>query len=310
MLEVVHVFAPASVANVAVGYDVLGFALDNPGDEIILKRKGNKGLKIASIKGAQGKLPKEIEKNTAGVAAARLLKHLGLEGEPLEMEIRKKMKLGTGLGSSAASAAAAVMAVNELFNRPLEKRDLLPFAVEGEQVADGAWHADNVGPSLLGGMVLIRDNETLDFKKIHVPKGIYVAMIYPHIKILTSASRAVLSKDVSLENMIKQTGNVGAFVAGMFTSDFPLIKRSLQDHVIEPQRAHMIPCYQRIKETALNAGAMGFNISGAGPSMFAMCDNNLIAEEICEQAKKILKSEKIRSDVFISGINMEGAMRM
>jgi len=309
MMDVVKVFAPASVANVAVGYDVLGFALDKPGDEIILRKGKEKGLHITSITGAQGKLSKDITKNTAGVAAANLLKHLGQEDLPLEMELRKKMKFGTGMGSSAASAVAGVMAVNEILKRPLEKKDLLRFAVEGEQVADGAWHADNVAPSLLGGLVLIRDNETLDFKKIYVPQGLYISVIYPHVQVLTSESREVLSDSVSMNQMIKQTGNMGAFIAGMFTSDFQLIKRSLQDHIIEPQRAHLIPHYQELKTMALVEGAMGFNISGAGPSMFAMCDNNLIAENICSKAEQFLKDKKIRSDVFVSGINMEGSIR-
>lgn len=308
MKEFVKVYAPASVANVSVGYDVLGFALDRPGDEVILKHGTEKGLKIISIKGAQGKLPTELEKNTAGFAALQLLKHLGLEDLPLEMQLIKKMKLGTGLGSSAASAVAGVMAVNEILKCPLQKSELLHFAVQGEQIADGAWHADNVAPSLLGGVVLIRDNETLDFKKIAVPQGLHVAMIYPHVKILTSESRAILNDQVSLDNMIKQTGNMGAFVAGMFTSDFQLIKRSLQDHVIEPQRAHLIPHYAEIKKAALEQGVLGFNISGAGPSMFALCDNNLAAENVCSSAEQILNDRGLKCDVFVSGINHEGAI--
>ena len=160
----------------------------------------------------------------------------------------------------------------------------------------------------MGGVVLIRDNATLDVKKIFVPDGLYVAMIYPNIKILTSESRAILSDQVSLNALIAQTGNMGAFVAGMFTSDFQLIKRSLQDHLIEPQRAHLIPHYAEIKKAALEAGALGFNISGAGPSMFALCDNNLAAENICEHSKKLLKDNKIRSTTFVSRINLEGAI--
>lgn len=309
MHDVVKIFAPASVANVAVGYDVLGFALEKPGDEVILRQKGEKGLKITKIIGDKGKLPKDLEKNTAGFAAKMLLADLGYQDLPLEMEIIKKMRLGTGLGSSAASAVAGVMAVNELLKKPLDRRALLKYAVAGEQIADGAWHADNVAPSLLGGVVLIRDNESLDVKKISVPHGLFVAMIYPHIKILTSQSRAILSDQVSLQALVGQTGNMGGFVAGMFTSDFGLIKRSLKDMVIEPQRAHLIPHYYDIKTAALKAGAMGFNISGAGPSMFALCDNNQIAEEICEQASQILGDGKIESDTFVSKINLEGAIR-
>ena len=308
-MDAVKVFAPASVANVAVGYDILGFALDKPGDDIILRKKGDKPLHISSIHGKGKKLPRQILSNTAGFAAFKVLKALGEEKMPLQMELHKNMAFGTGLGSSAASAVAGAMAVNELLGRPFEKKDLLPFAVAGEEIADGAWHADNVAPSLLGGMVLIRDNNTLDFKKIHVPNGLYVSVIYPNVEVLTSDSRAVVSDFVSLEQLIKQTGNMGGFIAGMFTSDFELIKRSLQDHVIEPQRKHLIPYYEKLKEIALSEQALGFNISGAGPTMFALCSNNLIAENICEKASAFLADKKLESDVFVSGINLEGAIR-
>jgi homoserine kinase len=297
------------VANVAVGYDVLGFAIEKPGDEIIIRKKGNKPLHFHSLHGVGKKVPRNILRNTAGLAAFRVLEALGEKDMPLEMELHKNMRFGTGLGSSAASAVAGAMAVNELLGRPFEKKDLLPFAVEGEQLADGAWHADNVAPSLLGGMVLIRDNKTLDFKKIHVPKGLYVSIIYPHVQVLTSDSRAVVSEIVSLKQLINQTGNMGAFIAAMFTSDYELIRRSLKDHVVEPQRKHLIPYYEELKEIALASDALGFNISGAGPTMFALCANNLIAENICEKSKAFLTEKHLKSDVFVSKINMEGAYR-
>lgn len=308
-MEAVKVFAPASVANVAVGYDVLGFAIEQPGDNIIIRKKGNKPLHFHSLHGVGKNVPRNIEKNTAGLAALRVLEALGEQDMPLEMELHKNMRFGTGMGSSAASAVAGAMAVNELLGRPFEKKDLLPFAVAGEELSDGAWHADNVAPSLLGGMVLVRDNKTLDFKKIYVPKGLYVAMIFPHVQVLTSDSRAVVSEIVSLQQLVKQTGNMGAFIAGMFTSDFELIRRSLKDHVIEPQRKHLIPYYEELKDIALSTDALGFNISGAGPTMFALCANNLVAENICEKAKAFLSSKYLESDVFVTQINMEGARR-
>lgn len=305
----IKVFAPASVANVAVGFDVLGFALEAPGDEIIVREGKQPGLMISEIQGAGGKLPYDIMKNTAGYAAHRLLQFVGETDRPLEMEIHKKMPFGSGLGSSAASAAAGVFAVNEFLKTGLTKYEILRFAVEGEQIADGAFHADNVAPSLLGGMIMIRDNETLDIKKLHIPSGLFVSVIYPHIEILTKESRGILKQEVSFKDVIRQQGNLGAFVAAMYTSDFGMIGRSLQDLLVEPQRAHLIPHFYAMKEQAMNAGALGFSISGAGPSMFALSDNSGIAEKINEQANLLYQKNKVPVTTYLSKINHEGAVR-
>ncbi|MCB0578291.1 MAG: homoserine kinase [Phaeodactylibacter sp.] len=306
----VKVFAPATVANVAVGFDILGFALEKPGDEIIARFSDTPGLRIAKITGAQGKLPLDINKNTAGFAALKLLEHLGEEGRGIELEIHKKMPFGSGLGSSAASAAGAVMAVNELLRRPLEKRALLPFAVLGEQVADGAYHADNVAPSLIGGMVLIRDNETLDVHRLPIPAGIHATVVYPHVEILTRDARGVLSDMVSLRQCIQQNGNMAGLLVGLYQSDLELISRSLNDVIIEPQRAGLIPHFQKVKEAALKAGALGCSISGAGPSIFALCANSLIAEEVGLAMKRIFENAGIESDLFVSPVNQEGAVKL
>jgi homoserine kinase len=309
MAKAIKVWAPASVANVAVGFDILGFALDKPGDEIIIREGKERGLKITEIRGAGGKLPLDVMKNTAGYAAHRLLEHLGALDVPLEMEIHKKMPFGSGLGSSAASAVGGVYGVNEFLKTGLTKIEILKYAVEGEEIADGAWHADNVGPSLLGGMVLIRDNQSLDVKKIHIPNGIFVVVIYPHIEVLTRESRGILKKEVPFSDTIKQTGNLASFIAGMYTSDFNLIARSLKDVIVEPQRAHLIPGFYDIQEMANQLGALGLSISGAGPSMFALCTNSIMAEEIGLKAQQVLKSRKIDSDIFLSTINNEGAYK-
>ena len=305
----IKVFAPASVANVAVGFDVLGFALEAPGDEIIVREGKQPGLMISEIQGAGGKLPYDIMKNTAGYAAHRLLQFVGETDRPLEMEIHKKMPFGSGLGSSAASAAAGVFAVNEFLKTGLTKYEILRFAVEGEQIADGAFHADNVAPALLGGMIMIRDNETLDIKKLHIPSGLFVSVIYPHIEILTKESRGILKQEVSFKDVIRQQGNLGAFVTTMYTSDFGMIGRSLQDLLVEPQRAHLIPHFYAMKEQAMNAGALGFSISGAGPSMFALSDNSGIAEKINEQANLLYQKNKVPVTTYLSKINHEGAIR-
>ena len=305
--QVVKVWAPASVANVAVGYDILGFAINGPGDEILLRRGTEKGLKIVEITGAKGKLSLDPKKNTAGYSALRLLEHLGATEEPLEMTIHKKMPFGSGLGSSAASAVGGAFAVNELLKTGLTKRDILHYAVEGEQIADGAWHADNVAPSLLGGMVLIRDNKTLDVHKLHIPKGLQVVVIYPKVQVLTKDSRNILSDTVTLEKHIQQSGNLGGFLIGMYNSDFDLIQRSLEDNIIEPQRAVLIPGFYEMKEAALENGALGFSISGAGPSMFALCNNSLVAENIIEDANRIYSEKKVTIQAFHSEINNDGA---
>lgn len=306
--KVVKVYAPATVANVAVGYDHLGFAIDKPGDEVLIREGKEAGLKISKITGAKGRLPYEVEKNTAGFAALQLLRHLGELDRPLEMEIRKKMPFGSGLGSSAASAAAGVYAVDRFLKTGLHKRDLLRFAVAGEQIADGAWHADNVAPSLLGGMVLIRDNKSLDLVKLHIPKGLFAIVIYPHIQIFTKDSRRILRDHVPFDSSIQQVANAAAFVAAMFNSDLDLLERSLQDLLVEPQRAKLIPHFYKIKEIALENGAMGFSISGAGPSMFALCKNTKSLENIKVHLELFLNDKGIKHEIYTSEINHQGAI--
>jgi len=304
----IKVFAPASVANLAVGYDILGLALDKPGDEVIVRPGTKDGLEISKI--INGKtLSKELHKNTAGLAALRVLEHLGEEKRPIQMELHKKMRLGTGLGSSAASAVAGAMGINEFLGKPLSKPELLKFAVEGEQVADGSWHADNVAPSLFGGIILIRDNQTLDWKRVYVPEHLNIVLVHPFIKILTSESRALLKDTVGLNQLISQTGNLGSLIAALYTSDYNMIRRSLTDHVIEPQRKKLIPHFDSIKEIALREDALGFSISGAGPSMFALCENSHIAENIMTAVKGFYANKKLEVDVFLSGINKTGAFK-
>ena len=304
----IKVFAPASVANVACGYDILGFALNNPGDEIVGRFVDKPGLRITKITGDKGKLPYEVEKNTASFAAQRLLEHLGEEKRGIEIEIHKKMPFGSGLGSSAASSAAGVMIINELLDRPLTKRELLPFAVAGEELADGAYHADNVGPALMGGMLLVRDNPTLDVHKLVTPEGLYVTVVYPHVKILTRDARAVLSDTTTLKQTVAQTGNLGALIVGLYNADFDLIGRALNDVIVEPQRAQLIPDFYKVKEAALKAGVLGCSISGAGPSIFALSANKTIAERAGEAMQRVFDAINIKNELFISTINQEGAV--
>ena len=303
------VFAPATVANVGVGYDILGFAIDKPGDEVIIRQGKEKGLVISKITGCKKKLPYEVEKNTAGYGAYKLLEDLDLLDEPIEMEVHKKMPFGSGLGSSAASAAAGVFAVNEYLKRPVELNDLAKYAVLGESVADGAIHGDNAIPSLLGGMILIRDNDSYDFLQIPTPKGLFAFVIYPHVEIMTKDARAVLSEYVTLKAHVQQNGNLAALISGLYSSNFDLISRSLEDHIIEPQRAGLIPHFYDLKNIAMSNGALNYTISGAGPSMFGFCLNSLVGENILEKLKAHLLSKGIENNCYLSTINQTGAYR-
>lgn len=306
----IKIFAPASVGNLGIGFDCLGLCLEHPGDEIIAKfTDEHEGLRISEITGAQGKLPYEPDRNTAGVAALALLDHLGETKRGIDFRLHKKMPFGSGLGSSAASAVAGAMAINELFRRPLEKRDLLPFAMAGEELASGGRHADNVAPSLLGGIVLIRDNETLDVHRLPLLRGLQVVVIYPKVEILTRDARGILSDSVPLSSHVRQSANLAAFVVAAYRGDLELMARSLNDVVIEPQRKQLIPGFDEVKQAALEAGAMGCSLSGSGPSIFALCKNTLVAERVAQALEAPFRRRKIRTKRFISAINQEGAIK-
>jgi homoserine kinase len=302
----IKVFAPATIANLACGFDTLGLAINGPGDEIIGYLTNKPGVQIEEITGGKD-LPHDPTKNTAGIAAQAFLDAHGDPSIGVSMRIHKKMPNGSGLGSSAASAVAGCLLLNELLRRPFEKRQLLPFAMQGESYASKAYHADNVAPCLLGGIQLIRDNATLDVQRIFPPRGIFMAVVYPNIKMLTSEARAILKPEITLQQHIAQSANLASLIVALHNSDFPLMRRCLVDQIIEPQRSHLIPEFSKIQAMALEQGAIGCSISGAGPSIFALCSNSLIAEEIGERMKAIYKDVKIRSTVYISPINNEGA---
>lgn len=305
----IKVFAPASVSNVACGFDLLGFALDQPGDEVIVRFSDKPGVHILMITGAKGKLPYETEKNTAGVAAQKLLEHLGEKTIGIELELHKKMPIGSGLGSSAASAVGAVFAINELLKHPLEKRELLPFAAEAERISSGAAHLDNVAPSLIGGMVLVQKGDTMAAHRLPTPKGLCVAVVYPEVEILTKKARQILHPFVPLEKHVEQSSYLGALIVGLYQSDLDLIQRSLQDVIIEPQRAPLIPYFYEVKEAALRHGALGCSISGSGPSIFALCANSHIAQLCGESMSRIFDDAKMGYQLFISAINQEGVVK-
>jgi homoserine kinase len=305
MTKQIKVFAPATVANVACGFDVLGFALNEPGDEVILKTNDSEEVSISKILGDGGKLPLNPNKNTASVVIKQFLAHIGSK-QGLELQLQKRMPLGSGLGSSAASAVAGLFAANELLGSPLSREELLPFAMEGERIACGAAHADNVAPALLGGFVLVRSYSPLDVVRIPFPKDLVATVIHPQIEIRTEDARSILKKSILLKDAIQQWGNIGGLIAGLLQEDYGLIQRSLQDVIIEPVRSLLIPSFDKVKQAALANGALGCSISGSGPSIFALSNAMLTAGNVASAMRKELKAIGIDCDVYISPINKVG----
>lgn len=302
----VRAFAPATVANVSCGFDILGFAIDAMGDVVEVREKKEPGLQVVSISGDGGRLPYEAEKNTCAVAIQAMLDELGQE-VGMEIYLEKGLPLGSGMGSSAASAVAALVAANRLLGEPFEKKQLLPFAMVAEKVACGAGHADNVAPSLLGGFVLIRDYHPLDVIKLHVPDGLHCTLLHPHFELKTSDSRSVLRDNVSLKHSTIQSGNVAGLIAGLFQEDFELIGRSLRDVIAEPYRATLIPGFYEVKEAVKAAGALGMGISGSGPTLFALSKGEKTVQSIIDAAQQVYDSIGLGVDTYHSAINTKGA---
>ncbi len=305
MSESINIFAPATVANVSCGFDIFGLAVDNPGDEVILTKRNDDQIIIKKITGDEGKLTYDPAKNTVTVPILKYLDKLQIK-QGFDVVLNKKMPLGSGLGSSSASSVAGVFAANELLDKPLEINALLPFSMEGERVACGAAHADNVAPALLGGFVIIRSYDPLDFIKINTPDELFVSIVHPDLEVNTKDARIILRQEAILKKIIAQTGNVAGMVAGLMTSNYGLIGRSMQDYLVEPNRAILIPYFNEVKEAALNTGALGASISGAGPSIFAFSEGRETAEKVGQAMKTIFESAGIKTNLFVSGVNQNG----
>lgn len=305
-MNYIKAFAPATVANVACGFDIFGFAIQEPGDIVEVRRREEPGIVISNITGDEGRLPRAAEKNAVTVVMLHLLKHLGIPDFGCEVILHKNMPLGSGMGSSAASAVAGVVAMNELLDCPLSRRELLPFAMEGERIASGSAHADNVGPSLLGGFVVIRSYTPLDIFSIPVPDDLYCTLVHPDIEINTKDARYILRNEVSLKNTIAQMGNVAGLVAGLMKSDYDLISRSMVDVIIEPVRSILIPEFNEVKRAAISNGALGCSISGAGPSMFALSRGIETAQKVGNAMQQTFRDAGIDANAHISGINQGG----
>ncbi len=302
-MKEIKIFSPATIANVSCGFDVLGLALESIGDEMIVRKTSEKGVKIVKISGQ--KLPLEVNRNVAGVAALALLKKANVT-TGFEIEIVKKIKPGSGIGSSAASAAGAVWAINKLLGNPFSLTELVQFAMEGERLASGVAHADNVAPALFGGFTLVRSQEPLDIVAIHTPTDLYATVIHPQIEIKTADARKILKETVLLNDAVKQWGNVGGLISGLYTEDYDLIGRSLHDYIVEPVRTALIPSYAALKETAIKSGALGCGISGSGPSVFALSKGKETAQQVAKAMHNVYKNTGIAFDIHVSKINPTG----
>ena len=306
--RVVIAFAPATVSNVACGFDVLGFPMEEPGDTVSARLLPvGAGVQIDDILNDGGRIPRQPEKNTASVAARALLDALG-EKRGVALTITKGLPLASGLGGSAASAAAAVVAVNALVGGNASIEQLVDAALLGEGLGKGGAHPDNIAPAICGGFVLVRHPHPPDIVRLPVPKGLTVVLVHPDIEIVTSQARALLGTTVLLSDAVKQWANLGALVDGLHRSDFALISRSLVDSIAEPKRAPLIPGLASIKKAAMDAGALGCSISGSGPSIFALCQDRAIAERVAPaMTAAVTAAIGVTSQTYVSSISTRGA---
>ncbi|MDR2882829.1 MAG: homoserine kinase [Alistipes sp.] len=308
-MRTVKIFAPATVANLGCGFDVAGMAIDSTGDVLEVGVEPGSGLSLENASGVE--LPPDIEDNvTTPAVRALLAAYVAEEGgcdRRVHITILKKILPGSGIGSSAASSAAAVYGLNELLGRPFTPERLVEFAMEGESlIGGGARHADNVGPAILGGVVLIRGYEPLDIVQLPVPGNFYASVVRPHITVTTKEGRGVLPREIPLRTAVTQWGNVGGLVAGLALGDIDLVGRSMCDAVAEPVRKRFIPGYDELKAGLFAAGAAGANIAGSGPAVFAVCDTAAGAERICEVMSRHFDVRGIPADVYSSKISNRG----
>ena len=302
MEKTITIKAPATIANLVCGFDILGLALEEPYDVMTLTRKDSPGLTIKHID--EYGLPEKPEDNVAGAALLALMEayetKLGFE-----LTIDKRIKPGSGLGSSAASAAGAVYAANKLIENAFSNDDLIKFAMNGEKVASGVKHADNITPCLLGGVTLIRSIHPLDIIKIDAPE-LFISVVHPQIEVKTSDARQILKEDISLKKAIKQWGNIAGLVAGLMQKDYELIGRSLEDVIIEPVRSILIPAFDEVKAKCIEAGALGGGISGSGPSIFMLNKHQETALIVEEIMKNIYTRVGIEYKTYVTKLNTKG----
>lgn len=303
--SVATAFAPASVGNVAIGFDILGFSVDALGDRVTVRRSPRKGVTITGITGVVENLPLDAAGNTAGRALMALQEAVSPDSG-FEMTIDKGIPLGSGLGGSAASAVGAVVAANALLDVPLPLIELLKFAMQGEAVASGSMHVDNIAPSLFGGLVLTVGIDQPRVKQIPVPAAVRAIVVHPHMVLGTREARAMLSKNVNMSDFVWQTANLAGFISGCYTDDLDLIRASFEDVIIEPQRHTLIPGFREVRDAAMAAGALGCSISGAGPTMFAWSTIDA-AQAVRGAMVRTFAARGTQTDHWVTGIESRGA---
>jgi homoserine kinase len=304
----IRVFAPATVANIGPGFDVLGLALSSPGDLLDAELLDAPGVEIVEVTGDGGRLSRDATKNVVGLAAADVLRRAG-SAKGVRLWLHKRMPFASGLGSSGASSAAGAVAANELLGRPLRQHDVVLSAMEGECAASGTAHADNVAPSVMGGIVLVRSYDPFEMVELPVPDALRIAVVHPHCQVSTAeARRLVKERTYGLEVIVPNIGSVAALVAALYRGDLPLLGRSIDDRIIEPLRATLIPGFAAVKDAAFGAGAFGCSIAGSGPSVFAFAGSDGSAKCVGEAMQAAFrKAAGLDSDLFRGKVSTEGA---
>ncbi|WP_185873956.1 homoserine kinase [Blattabacterium cuenoti] len=307
----IKIFSPATIANLVCGFDIIGLSLDFPNDEIFLYKSNNPGIHIQQIHGSS--LPQDPNKNVAFIALQALLKTYKKKHKiekykkiGFTLELIKNILPGSGIGSSAASAAGVVFGANILLGKPFNKMQLIRFAMEGERIASGTFHADNVAPAIMGGVTLVRSYHPLDITKLPSPKELWVSIIHPQIEIKTSDAREILKKKILMKDAIRQWGNIGALIAGLYQENYELISRSLEDVIVEPIRSMLIPAFYELKKKCKEIGALGGGISGSGPSVFMLSKGNHTAQKVTDMMNRVYSSLRIDYKTYTSPINQRG----
>jgi homoserine kinase len=305
-LKSIKVFAPATVSNLGSGFDIIGFPIENVGDTVHVTQNEKQVVRITNISGYKD-IPLEASKNVASYAVIKLLEKLGVN-TGFDIAIEKAVKPGSGIGSSASSSVAAVYAVNELLGQPFTENELIEFAMEGEGLASGGKHADNVAPALLGGITILRSYKPLDVIRIEPPGQLRVVLLHPQIEIKTREARDILPKQIPLKDAVHQWGNVAGLISALYSSNYEMIGRSMEDVIVEPRRSSLIPGYDKLKSAALEAGALGCTISGSGPSVFALNKGEQAARQVENAMREAYKLQDISFNIYSSSISSNGAM--
>ena len=306
-MKKVRVFAPASIANMGCGFDVIGLALDEVGDILEITQSEGDGLTITNCSGVP--LPEDPEKNVVTPVVRNFLERIGQKAQ-IDITICSKIYPGSGIGSSAASSAAAAFGMNELYGSPLSENEVVECAMEGENLASGGYHADNAAPAVMGGIVLIRGYEPLDIIQLPVPGNFYCAVVHPHLVVSTKEAREILPSAVPMHDAVLQWGNVGGLIAGLYSGNIGLVGRSMRDHVAEPYRKGFIPDFDLLREKILACGALAFNISGSGPSTFALCDNKAAAKAAEKVMREHFSAHGVGCEAYAVKVSNKGARLM